>query len=173
MRDQPGDRGTRRVARAALVSAVTPLMLKTDTNPGGTPIEAFDAIRRGVLADRSQYFKDLAMPFYGVNRPGAKVSQGVLDMFWFQAMQGGLKGEYDCIQAFSETDLTEDLEKFDVPTLIIHGDADQIVPIEDSARRAVAPVGKAVLKVYAGAPHGLAATHSDRLNADLLEFVKG
>jgi non-heme chloroperoxidase len=168
-----GRHGTSRVARAALVGAVTPLMLKTGTNPGGTPIEAFDAIRRGVLADRSQYFKDLAKPFYGANRTGAKVSPGMLDAFWFQAMQGGLKGEYDCVQAFSETDLTEDLKKFDVPTLIIHGDADQIVPIEDSAHRAVELVEDAVLKVYAGAPHGLPATHADRLNADLLEFITG
>jgi non-heme chloroperoxidase len=168
-----GRHGTSRVAKAALVDAITPLMLKTEANPGGTPIEAFDAIRAGVATDRSQFYKDLAVPFFGANRPGAKVSQGVIDAFWFQGMQGGLKGEYDCIKVFSETDLTEDLEKFDVPTLIIHGDDDQIVPIDDSARLAAKLVTDSTLKIYPGGPHGVAATHTDQLNADLLAFIKG
>jgi non-heme chloroperoxidase len=168
-----GRHGTSRVARAVLVDAIPPLMLKTPANPGGTPIEAFDAIRAGVLTDRSQFYKDLAVPFFGANRPGAKVSQGVLDTFWFQGMQGGLKGQFDCVKVFSETDLTEDLKKFDVPTLIIHGDDDQIVPIADSAYLAAKLVKNAVLKVYPGGPHGVAATHTDQLNADLLAFIKG
>ena len=168
-----GRHGTSRVAKAALVDAITPLMLKTEANPGGTPIEAFDAIRAGVATDRSQFYKDLAVPFFGANRPGAKVSQGVIDAFWFQGMQGGLKGEYDCIKVFSETDLTEDLKKFDVPTLIIHGDDDQIVPIDDSARLAAKLVKDSTLKIYPGGPHGVAATHTDQLNADLLAFIKG
>jgi non-heme chloroperoxidase len=168
-----GRHGTARVAKAVLVDAIPPLMLKTEANPGGTPIEAFDAIRAGVAADRSQFYKDLTVPFYGANRPGAKVSQGVMDAFWFQGMQGGLKGEYDCIKVFSETDLTEDLKRFDVPTLIIHGDDDQIVPIDDSARLAAKLVKGAILKVYPGGPHGVAATHTDQLNADLLAFIKG
>ena len=168
-----GRHGTSHVAKAVLVGAIPPLMLKKDANPGGTPIEAFDAIRNGVIADRSQYFKDLAVPFYGANRPGAKVSQGVIDTFWAQGMQAGLNGAYDCIKVFSETDLTEDLKKFDVPTLIIHGDDDQIVPIADSALLSSKIVKDAVLKVYQGAPHGLATTHADQLNADLLAFVKG
>ena len=168
-----GRHGTSRVAKAALVDAITPLMLKTEANPGGTPIEAFDAIRAGVATDRSQFYKDLTVPFYGANRPGAKVSQGVIDAFWFQGMQDGLKGEYDCIKVFSETDLTEDLKKFDVPTLIIHGDDDQIVPIDDSARLAAKLVTDSTLKIYPGGPHGVAATHTDQLNADLLAFIKG
>jgi non-heme chloroperoxidase len=168
-----GRHGTARVAKAVLVDAIPPLMLKTEANPGGTPIEAFDAIRAGVAADRSQFYKDLTVPFYGANRPGATVSQGVRDGFWFQAMQGGLKGEYDCIKVFSETDLTEDLKRFDVPTLIIHGDDDQIVPIDDSARLSAKLVKGAILKVYPGGPHGVAATHTDQLNADLLAFITG
>jgi non-heme chloroperoxidase len=166
-----GRHGTSRVARVVLVGAVTPLMLKTDANPGGLPIKAFDDIRAGVAADRSQFFKDLTTPFYGANRPGAKVSQGVRDAFWLQGMQGGLKGELDCIKAFSETDFTEDLRKFDVPTLIIHGDDDQIVPIDTTARASARLVKNATLKIYPGGPHGLADTHKDQLNADLLAFL--
>jgi non-heme chloroperoxidase len=168
-----GRHGTARVAKAVLVSAVPPIMLKTDANPGGLPIEAFDAIRNGVAADRSQFFKDLTTPFYGADRPGAKVSQGVRDAFWLQGMQGGLKNELDCIKAFSETDFTEDLKKFDVPTLILHGDDDQIVPIDAAARRSVTLVRGATLKVYPGGGHGLAVTHKDELNADLLAFLRG
>ncbi len=167
-----GRRGTMHVARVVLMGSVTPQMLKTAANPGGLPIEAFDKIRAGVAADRSQFFKDLTTPFYGANRPGVKVSQGVRDAFWFQGMQGGLKNELDCIEAFSETDFTEDLEKFDVPTLIIHGDDDQIVPIEASALRTSKLIKDATLKIYAGAPHGIADTHKDQLNADLLAFLK-
>jgi non-heme chloroperoxidase len=166
-----GRHGTSRVAKAVLVGAVSPLMLKTETNPEGTPIEAFDEIRAGVAADRSQFFKDLSVPFYGANRPGAEVSQGVRDAFWLQGMQGGLKNEYECIKAFSETDLTEDLKRFDVPTLIIHGDDDQIVPIGASARLSSKLVKDATLKVYEGGSHGLAETHKDQLNADLLAFI--
>jgi non-heme chloroperoxidase len=167
-----GRHGTKRVTKAVLVGAIPPLMLKTPSNPEGTPIEAFDSIRAGVLADRSQYFKDLAVPFYGANRPGAKVSQGVRDTFWLQGMQAGFKGVYDCIKVFSETDLTEDLKTFDVPTLIVHGDDDQIVPIAASAMLSEKLVTSATLKIYAGAPHGLATTHKDRLNSDLLAFAK-
>jgi non-heme chloroperoxidase len=168
-----GRHGTKRVAKAVLIGAIPPLMLKTDANPGGLPIEAFDAIRKGVLSDRSQFFKDLTMPFYGANRPGAKVSQGVRDSFWLQGMQGGAKGLYDCIRVFSETDHTEDLKKFDVPTLFLHGDDDQIVPIGASALLASKIVKGAKLKVYPGGSHGLTATHKDEVNADLLAFLKG
>ena len=161
------------MAKAALVSAVSPLVLKTEANPDGTPIEAFDEIRTGVAADRSQFFKDLTVPFYGANKPGAKVSQGVRDAFWSQGMQGGLKNEYECIKAFSETDLTEDLKRFDVPTLIIHGDDDQIVPIGASAHKSPKIAEGATLKVYEGGPRGLADTHKDQLNADLLDFLRG
>ena len=167
-----GRHGTRRVAKAALVGAVTPLMLKTAANPGGLAIEAFDKIRVGVAADRSQFFKELTTPFYGANRPGANVSQGVRDAFWFLGMQGGLKNELDCIKAFSETDFTEDLKKFDVPTLIIHGDDDQIVPIGASAHASSKLVKRATLKIYPGGSHGLADTNKDQLNADLLAFLK-
>jgi non-heme chloroperoxidase len=149
-----------------------PLMLKTPNNPGGLPIEVFDDIRAKVLADRSQFFKDLTMPFYGYNRPGAKVSEGVRDSFWLQGMQAGFKGVFDCIKAFSETDQTEDLRKMTVPTLFIHGDDDQIVPIVASAQAAVKIAPKAQLKVYPGAPHGLCTTHKDQVNADLLAFFK-
>lgn len=168
-----GRHGTKRVAKAVLIGAITPLMLKTEANPGGTPIEAFDQIRAGVLADRSQFFKDLSAPFYGANRANAKVSQGLRDSFWLQGMLAGHKGVYDCIKVFSETDLTEDLKKFDVPTLIIHGDDDQIVPINDSAKLSAQIVKGAVLKIYPGAPHGLCSTHKDQVNADLLAFIKG
>jgi non-heme chloroperoxidase len=168
-----GRHGTKRLAKAALISAVTPLMLKTAANPGGLPMEVFDKIRQGCAADRSQFYKDLASgPFFGANRPGAKVSQGMMDSFWLQGMQAGAKNTCDCIKAFSETDFTEDLKKFDVPTLIIHGDDDQIVPIGAAALRSSKLVRNATLKIYAGAPHGIAATHRDQLNADLLEFIK-
>ena len=168
-----GRHGTKRVAKAVLIGAVPPLMLKTDANPGGLPIEVFDEIREGVRKDRSQYFKDLSAPFYGANRPGAQVSQGLRDSFWMQGMQCGLKGAYDCIKAFSETDFTEDLKKFDVPTLILHGDDDQIVPIGASALLSSKIVKGAQLKVYPGLPHGMCSTHKDQINADLLAFVKG
>jgi non-heme chloroperoxidase len=167
-----GRHGTKRVAKAVLIDGIPPLMLKTAANPGGLPIQAFDEIRAGVLADRSQFFKDLSAPFYGANRPGSKVSQGLRDWFWLQGMQAGFKGVFDCIKVFSETDLTEDLKKFDVPTLIIHGDDDQIVPIGDSAMLSSKIVKNATLKVYPGAPHGLTATHKDRVNEDLLAFLK-
>jgi non-heme chloroperoxidase len=168
-----GRHGTKRLAKAALISAVTPLMLKTAANPGGLPLAAFDKIRAGMLADRSQFFRDLASgPFFGANRPGAKVSQGMMDSFWLQGMQAGANNTFDCIKAFSETDFTEDLKKFDVPTLIIHGDDDQIVPIGAAGLASSKLVKNSTLKVYAGAPHGIAATHRDQLNADLLEFIK-
>jgi non-heme chloroperoxidase len=166
-----GRHGSRRVAKVVLLGSVTPLMLKTPANPDGLPLKAFDDIRAGVSADRSQFFKDLTTPFYGANRPGAKVSQGVRDAFWFQSMQGGLKNELDSIKAFSETDFTQDLKKFDVPTLIIHGDDDQIVPIGASAHAAVKLIKGATLKIYKGAPHGIADTHKAQLNADLLGFL--
>ena len=167
-----GRHGTKRVAKVVLVSAVPPLMLKTHANPAGLPLQKFDDIRAGVAADRSQFFKDLTTPFFGANRPGAKVSQGIRDAFWFRAMQGGLKNQLDCIKAFSETDFTEDLKKFDVPTLIIHGDDDQIVPIGASAHASSKLVKHPTLKIYPGASHGLADTHKDQLNADLLAFLK-
>lgn len=166
-----GRHGTKRVAKAVLVGAVTPLMLKTAANPGGLGIDTFNTIRDGVATDRAQFFMDLATPFYGANRPGAKISQGIRSAFWLQGMLGGLKNELDCIKAFSETDFTDDLKKFDVPTLIIHGDDDQIVPIAASAIATSKLIKHAILKVYAGAPHGLAHTHEDQLNADLLEFL--
>jgi non-heme chloroperoxidase len=167
-----GRHGTKRVAKAVLISAVPPLMLKTDANPGGLPMEAFDQIRAGVLADRSQFWKDLSAPFYGANRPGAKVSQGLRDSFWLQGMMAGHKAVFDCIKAFSETDFTEDLKKFDVPTLVMHGDDDQIVPIDDSARLSAKIIKGATLKVYPGAPHGMCSTLKDQVNADLLAFIK-
>jgi non-heme chloroperoxidase len=163
--------GRGRVARLVLIGAVPPIMLKTEANPGGLPIETFDAIRTGVAADRSQFFKDLSLPFYGANRPGSKVSQALRDSFWLQGMMGGLKNEYDCIKAFSETDFTEELKSITVPTLVLHGDDDQIVPIDDSGRLSVQLINGAVLKVYPGAPHGMCSTEKDKVNADLLEFV--
>lgn len=167
-----GRHGTKRVAKVALISAVPPLMLKTVANPGGLPREVFDEIRRGSCADRSQFYKDLASgPFFGANRPGAKVSQGMIDSFWLQGMLAGHKNTFDCIKAFSETDFTEDLKKFDVPTLIVHGDDDQIVPIDAAGRASAKIVETANLIVYSGAPHGLTATHKDKLNADLLAFL--
>ncbi|MDD2915219.1 MAG: alpha/beta hydrolase [Gallionella sp.] len=168
-----GRYGTKRVAKVALISAVPPLMLKTAANPGGLPIEKFDEIRHGALADRSQLYKDIASgPFFGANRPGAKVSQGMIDTFWHQGIMAGHKNTFDCIKAFSETDFTEDLEKFDIPTLIIHGDDDQIVPIAAAALRSSKLVKNSILKIYAGAPHGLVDTHKEQLNADLLAFIK-
>ncbi len=168
-----GRHGTKRLSKAALISAVPPLMLKTAANPGGLPIEKFNEIRHGSTADRSQFYKDIASgPFFGANRTGSKVSQGMIDSFWLQGMQAGAKNTFDCIKAFSETDFTEDLKKFDVPTLIIHGDDDQIVPIGAAALRSSKLVKNATLKIYAGAPHGLAYTHKDQLNADLLTFLK-
>ncbi len=168
-----GRHGTGRVAKAVLISAVPPLMLKTEANPGGLPIEVFDQIRAGVLKDRAQYFKDFSAPFYGANRADANVSQGLRDFFWLQSMMGGHKAVYDCIKAFSETDFTEDLKRFDVPTLILHGDDDQIVPIADSAPLSAKLVKGAKLKIYPGAPHGMCSTLKDQINADLLAFLKG
>jgi non-heme chloroperoxidase len=168
-----GRHGTGRVAKAVLIGAVPPLMLKTEANPGGLPVDAFDQIRAGVLADRSQFFRDLSAPFYGANRPGNKVSQGLRDSFWLQGMLAGHKAAFDCIKAFSETDFTEDLKTFDVPTLIMHGDDDQIVPIDDSARLSAKIVKGATLKVYPGAPHGMCSTLKDQINSDLLAFLKG
>ena len=167
-----GRHGSARVAKAVLVGAIPPLMLKTASNPGGLPIEAFDQIRAGVAGDRSQFYQDLSLPFYGANRPGSRVSQGVLDMFWLWSMQVGLKAAFDCIKAFSETDLTEDLKRFDIPTLIIHGDDDQIVPIGDSALLSSKLVKDATLNIYPGAPHGLMSTHKQQFNADLLSFLR-
>jgi len=155
-----------------LIGAVPPLMLKTDANPGGLPMDVFDGIRAGVLADRSQFFKDLTGPFYGANRDGSKVSQGLRDSFWLQGMLAGFPAAYECIKAFSETDFTEDLKKMDVPTLILHGDDDQIVPIADSALLSAKLVKGATLKVYPGAPHGMCSTHKDKVNSDLLAFIK-
>ena len=166
-----GRHGTKRVAKAVLIGAVTPLMLKTAANPGGLPIEVFDQIRAAVLADRSQFFKDLSAPFYGANRAGAKVSQGLRDSFWLQGMLAGFNAAFDCIKAFSETDFTEDLKKFDVPTLIIHGDDDQIVPIGAAAMLSSKIVKNAILKIYPGAPHGLCSTLKDQVNQELLEFL--
>ncbi|VVC75461.1 Non-heme chloroperoxidase [Aquicella siphonis] len=168
-----GRHGTKNMAKAVLIGAVPPLMLKTSANPGGLPIEIFDGIRANTLADRSQFFKDLAVPFYGANRPDSKVSQGLKDSFWLQGMQGGFKGLFDCIKAFSETDFTEDLKKFDIPTLVMHGDDDQIVPISASAMLTSKIIKDAVLKVYPGASHGLCATHKNQVNNDLLAFIKG
>ena len=167
-----GRHGTGRVAKAVLVSAVPPLMLKTDANPEGLPIEVFDGLRAGVVKDRSQFYKDLATPFYGVNRPGAKVSQGVLDQFWLWSMQSGMKNAYESIKAFSETDFTEDLKKFDIPTLVLHGEDDQIVPVKDAAKKSARLIKGAKEIYYPGAPHGLQDTHADQLNADLLAFLR-
>ena len=167
-----GRHGTSRVAAAVLMSAVPPLMLKTSANPGGLPISAFDEIRAGVVADRSQFFKDLTMPFYGYNKPGAKISEGVRESFWLQGVMCSIVGAYECIKAFSETDFTEDLKKFDVPTLVLHGDADQIVPIDDSAKLSSKIIPNATLKIIPGAPHGMATTHPEQINGILLEFLE-
>jgi non-heme chloroperoxidase len=166
-----GKYGTTRVAKAVLVSSVPPLMLKTVSNPDGTPLEVFEAIRKSVAENRAQFYKDLTLPFFGYNRPGAKVSEGVREHFWLQGMLGGIKGQYDCIHEFSEVDYTEDLKKMTVPTLVVHGDDDQIVPIAASGKRSAAIAPRATLKVYPGAPHGLPITHQDQLNADLLAFM--
>ena len=167
-----GRHGTKRVAKAVLIGAVPPLMLKTKANPSGTPIEVFDQLRASVIADRSQFWKDLSLPFYGYNRSGAKVSEGVRESFWLQGMLAGFPASFFCIKAFSETDMTEDLKKFDVPTLILHGDDDQIVPIQASAMLSSKLIKGAVLKVYKGAPHGMCTTLKDKVNADLLEFIE-
>ena len=167
-----GRHGTKRVSAAVLISAVPPLMLKTQANPAGLPLEVFDGLRASVLADRSQFFEDLSAPFYGANRPGSKVSQGLRDSFWMQGMLCGMNAAYDCIKAFSETDFTEDLKKFDVPTLILHGDDDQIVPIVAAAMLSSKMIKGAKLKVYPGAPHGMCSTLKDEINADLLSFLK-
>jgi non-heme chloroperoxidase len=167
-----GKYGSKRVAKAVLISAIPPLMLQTPANRGGLPINVFDEIRAGLQKDRSQFFKDLSVPFYGGNRPGSTLSQGVRDTFWLLGMQAGLKNAYDCIKVFSETDLTEDLKKIDVPTLILHGDDDQIVPIGASALLSSKIVKNATLKIYEGAPHGLPTTHKDRVNEDLLQFCR-
>jgi non-heme chloroperoxidase len=167
-----GRHGTHRLAKVVLVGAVPPLMLKTAANPGGLPMSAFDELRAGLTSNRSQFFRDLSAPFYGANRQGANVTQGLRDQFWLQSMLVGFKGALDCIKAFSETDFTDDLKKIDVPTLIIHGDDDQIVPIGASARNSVKLVKNATLKVYPGAPHGLTATRREQFNADLLAFIR-
>jgi len=168
-----GRHGTKRVAKAVLIGAIPPLMLKTAANPGGLPIQVFDQLRAAVVTDRSQFFKELTLPFYGYNRSGAKVSEGVRESFLMQAMMAGFPGAYFCIKAFSETDLTEDLKKIDVPTLIIHGDDDQIVPIGASAHLSAKIVKNATLKVYAGGPHGLCTTMKERVNEELLGFIRG
>ncbi|NWB97053.1 alpha/beta hydrolase [Pseudomonas gingeri] len=168
-----GRHGTERVAKAGLISSVPPLMLKTEANPAGLPIEVFDGFREASLADRSQLYKDAAVSFFGFNKPGAKPSQGMIDAFWMQGMMAGHKNAYDCIKAFSETDFTEDLKTFDVPTLVVHGDADQIVPIEAAGIASAKLVKGSTLRIYPGAPHGLTDTHKDQLNADLLAFLKG
>ena len=168
-----GRHGTRRVAKAILIAAVPPIMLQTPANPEGLPMEVFDNLRKGIMKDRSQFYKDLATSFYGANRPGANVSQGTLDQFWLWSMQAGLKNAYESIKAFSETDFTEDLKKIDVPTMVMHGEDDQIVPVKDSARKSARLV-KGVKEIYyPGAPHGLTATHQDQVNGDLLAFIKG
>ena len=167
-----GRHGTKRVAKAVLIGAVPPLMLKTAANPGGLPLEVFDGIRAGVVADRSQFFKELTLPFYGYNRPAAKVSEGVRTSFWLQGMMAGFPAAYFCVKAFSETDFTEDLQKIDAPTLIMHGDDDQIVPIGASAMLSAKLVKGSTLKVYPGLPHGMCTTHKDQINEDLLAFIK-
>ena len=166
-----GRHGTKRVAAAVLIGAVPPLMVKTEKNPGGLPLSVFDGLRAQLVANRAQFYKDITLPFYGYNRPGAKISEGICEHWWLQGMMGGVKAHYDCIKAFSETDFTEDLKKFDVPTLILHGDDDQIVPIGASALMSAKIVKNATLKVYPGFPHGMPTTNADQINADLLEFV--
>jgi non-heme chloroperoxidase len=167
-----GRHGTKRVAKMVLISAVPPLMLKTEANPGGVPREVFDGIRTSTADDRSQFFKDLALPFYGYNRPNAKTKQGVIDEFWREGMLGSVLGLYECIKQFSEVDYTADLEKIDVPTLILQGDDDQIVPLDNSGRKSVKIIKNASLKVYPGAAHGMCTTEANKVNADLLEFIK-
>jgi non-heme chloroperoxidase len=167
-----GRHGTKRVAAAILIAAVPPILVKSAANPEGIPIEVFDGLRSGLAKDRSQFYKDFAVMFYGANRAGARVSQGMLDQFWLWSMQGGLKNSYDSIKAFSETDFTEDLKKFDVPTLVLHGEDDQIVPVKDSAKKSARLIKGAKEIYYPGAPHGLTATHQDQVNAQLLAFIK-
>ena len=168
-----GRHGTKRVSKAVLVGAVPPLMLKTESNPGGLPKSVFDDIRRGVAGNRSQYYKELSLPFFGANRSGSTVSEGLREQFWLQSMQAGLRGAFECIKIFSETDFTEDLKKIDVPVLLIHGDDDQIVPIDDSARLATKLLKRSTLKVYPGAAHGLTMTQAEQFNADLMQFIQG
>jgi non-heme chloroperoxidase len=168
-----GRHGTKRVAKAVLIGAVPPLMLKTEANPGGLPIDVFDGIRAGVANNRAEFYRDITLPFYGYNRPGAKISEGIRQHWWLQGMMGGIKPHYDCVKAFSETDFTEDLKKIDVPTLVMHGDDDQIVPIADSAMLSSKLVKGAQLKVYPGLPHGMCSTHPEIINPDLLAFFKG
>jgi non-heme chloroperoxidase len=167
-----GRHGTRRVAKAALIAAVPPIMLQSDANPEGLPSEVFNGMRNSLAHDRSQFYKDLAVQFYGANRPDAKITQGVLEQFWLWSMQAGLKNAYDSIKAFSETDFTEDLKKFDIPTLVLHGEDDQIVPVHDSARKSARLIKNAQEIYYPGASHGLTATHQDQFNADLLAFLR-
>jgi non-heme chloroperoxidase len=168
-----GRHGTKRVAKAVLIGAVPPLMLKTETNPGGLPLSVFDSIRAAVAGNRAQFYKELPLPFYGFNRPGAKISEGVRDHWWLQGMMGGVKAHYDCIKAFSETNFTEDLKKIDIPVLVMHGDDDQIVPIDAAGRASAKILKKATLKVYPGYPHGMATVHHEQINADILTFVRG
>jgi len=168
-----GRHGTKRVAKAVLIAAVPPIMVKSSTNPDGVPIEALDGMRSALTKDRAQFYREFAAPFFGTNRPGAKVSQGVLDQFWLWSMQGGLNNIYDCVKAFSETDFHDDLRKFDVPTLLMHGDDDQIVPIDISSRKTAKLLKGAVELYYPGLPHGLTATHPDLINRDLLAFIQG
>ena len=167
-----GSHGTKRVGKAVLIAAVPPIMLKSAANPEGLPMEVFDTMRSGLMKDRSQFYKDLAIQFYGADRPGAKVSQGMLDQFWLWSMQAGLKNAYESIKAFSEIDFTEDLKKIDVPTLVMHGEDDQIVPVKDSARKSARLIKGAKEIYYPGAPHGVTATHQDQVNADLLAFLR-
>jgi non-heme chloroperoxidase len=167
-----GRHGTERVAKLVLLSAIPPLMLNTEANPEGLPRSAFDELRKATLANRSQFFRDLAMPFYGYNRKGAKASEGIIESFWLQSMLAGIKPVYDCIEAFSATDLTQDLKTIDVPTLIIHGDDDQIVPIAAAALKSSKLIPGATLKVYKGAPHGIATTHAEQFNDDVLRFIQ-
>jgi len=167
-----GRHGTKRVAKVVLISSVPPVMLKSDANPGGLPLNIFDDIRAGVAENRSQFYKDLSLPFFGYNRPGAKISEGIRENFWCQGMQGGIKGQYDCVKAFSETNFTEDLKKISVPTLVMHGDDDHIVPFADTGARTARIVKKATLKVYPGFAHGMPISHADAINPDLLDFIK-
>ncbi len=164
--------GSKRVAKAVLIGAVPPVMVKSDTNPGGLPIEVFDSIRAGLINDRSQSYKDLTIPFFGYNRPGASISEGVRENFWYQGMQGGIKGQYDCIKAFSETDFTEDLKMIQTPTLVMHGDDDQIVPYQDAGVLSAKLLKASILKIYPGLPHGMPITHADIINPDLLQFIR-
>lgn len=167
-----GRHGTKRVAKAVLIGAVPPLMLKTAANPGGLPIEVFDGIRAGVAGNRAEFYRDVTLPFYGYNRPGARISEGIRNHWWLQGMMGGIKAHYDCVKAFSETDFTEDLKKIDVPTLLMHGEDDQIVPIHDSAKKSARLIANVKTLYYPGAPHGLTATLQDKVNADLLAFLR-